>query len=229
MATLTAQNVIDRVNDTLQDTTNVRWPTTELLRYLNDSQREIVLLRPDASVTTAAVALTANETKQSLPTSGVRLLDVTRNMGTAGSTPGTAIRLISREVLDTQVSTWHSDTGQTVVKHYVFDPRNPKIFYVYPRVHASTAVYVELVYSSSPADVSAIGNTITLDDIYANAMIDFMLYRAYSKDAEYAANSAYASQHYQSFLTSLGLKGKTDDNVNPNQRLGRDMTGVSPA
>ena len=229
MATLTAQNVIDRVNDTLQDTTNVRWPTTELLRYLNDAQREIVLLRPDASVTTAAVALTANETKQSLPTSGVRLLDVTRNMGTAGSTPGVAIRLISREVLDTQVNTWHSDTGQTIIKHYVFDPRNPKVFYVYPRVHASTAVYVELVYSSSPTDVAAIGNTITLDDIYANAMIDFMLYRAYSKDAEYAANASYASQHYQSFLTSLGLKGKTDDNVNPNQRLGRDMTGVSPA
>lgn len=229
MATLTAQNLIDRVNDTLQDTTNVRWPTNELLRYLNDSQREIVLLRPDASVTTAAVSLTANETKQTLPTSGVRLLDVTRNMGTGGTTPGKAIRLISREVLDTQINDWHSSVGQTEVKHYMFDPRNPKVFYVYPRVHVSTAVWVELIYSSSPTDVATVNTTISLDDIYANAMIDFMLYRAYSKDAEYASNANYAQQHYQSFLTSLGLKGKTDDNVNPNQRLGRDMTGVSPA
>lgn len=93
----------------------------------------------------------------------------------------------------------------------------------------STAVWVELIYSSSPTDVATVNTTISLDDIYANAMIDFMLYRAYSKDAEYASNANYAQQHYQSFLTSLGLKGKTDDNVNPNQRLGRDMTGVSPA
>lgn len=231
MATLTAQNLIDRVNDTLQDSTNVRWPATELLRYLNDAQREIVLLRPEASVSTSTVELTSNETKQTLPTSGVRLLDVTRNMGAVVGTPapGKSIRLISREVLDTQINDWHSATGQTEVKHYMFDPRNPKVFYVYPRTHASTKVCVELVFSSSPTDVALVGSTITLDDIYANAMIDFMLYRAYSKDAEYAANAGYAQQHYQSFLTSLGLKGKTDDSINPNQRLGKDMTGVSPA
>jgi hypothetical protein len=229
MATLTAQNLIDRVNDTLQDSTNVRWPTAELLRYLNDGQREIVLLRPDASVATDAVQLTANETKQSLPAAGIRLLDVIRNMGSTGSAPGISVRLISREVLDAQLPTWHSDPGQATVKHFMFDSRNPKVYYVYPRVHATTPVYVELVYSSSPADVAAANNTITLDDIYANALIDFMLYRAYSKDAEYAANSGYAQQHYQSFLTSLGLKGQTDQQVNPNQRLGGDHTGVSPA
>jgi hypothetical protein len=229
MATLTAQNLIDRVNDTLQDTTNVRWPTAELLRYLNDGQREVVLLRPDASVTTAATQLAANETKQALPAAGIRLLDVTRNMGANGTTPGASIRLISREVLDTQLANWHSETGQASVKHFMFDPRNPKVYYVYPRVHASTQVWVEVVYSSAPADVAAAGNTISLDDIYANAIIDFMLYRAYSKDAEYAANKEYAQQHYQSFLMSLGLKGKTDEMVNPNQRLGRDHTGVSPA
>lgn len=224
MGTLTAQNLIDRVNDTLQDTTNVRWPTAELLRYLNDGQREVVLLRPDASVTTQAVQLAANETRQALPATGVRLLDATRNMGSAGTTPGSAIRLIAREVLDTQVPTWHSDVGQTVVKHYMFDPRAPKQFYVYPRVHATTQVWVELVYSSAPTDVAGLNNTITLDDIYANALIDFVLYRAYSKDAEYAANATYATQRYQSFLASLGIKGQTDQSVNPNQKLGKDAT-----
>jgi hypothetical protein len=88
---------------------------------------------------------------------------------------------------------------------------------------------VELVYSSSPTDVPSVGSTITLDDVYANAIIDFMLYRAYSKDAEYAANREYAKQHYQSFMTSLGLKAQTDQSVNPNQRLGNDHTGTSPA
>jgi hypothetical protein len=53
MGTLTGANIISRVQDTLQDTTSVRWPEAELLRYINDAQREIVNFRPEASATHA--------------------------------------------------------------------------------------------------------------------------------------------------------------------------------
>ena len=46
---LTVKNILDRVQFTLQDTTNIRWTQTELLNYLNDAQREIALLKPDAT------------------------------------------------------------------------------------------------------------------------------------------------------------------------------------
>ena len=39
MGTLTAANLITRVQDKLQDTTSVRWSEAELLRYINDGQR----------------------------------------------------------------------------------------------------------------------------------------------------------------------------------------------
>ena len=41
MGTITGANIISRVQDTLQDTTSVRWPEAELLRYINDAQRNI--------------------------------------------------------------------------------------------------------------------------------------------------------------------------------------------
>ena len=44
--TITGANLLLRIEDTLQDTTNVRWSEAELLRYINDAQREIVNLRP---------------------------------------------------------------------------------------------------------------------------------------------------------------------------------------
>ena len=47
--TLTGANLLSRIKDTLQDTTSVRWPEAELLRYINDAQREIVNFRPDSS------------------------------------------------------------------------------------------------------------------------------------------------------------------------------------
>ena len=49
--TVTVQSVIDRVQTTLQDTTGIRWPVTdELVLWVNDAQREIALLKPDASL-----------------------------------------------------------------------------------------------------------------------------------------------------------------------------------
>ena len=82
--TLTLTNILSRVEDTLQDTTNVRWSEAELIRYVNDAQREIVNLKPDTSADHANVQLAAG-TEQSIPTVGLRLINVVRNMSAAGS------------------------------------------------------------------------------------------------------------------------------------------------
>ena len=206
--------IVNRATALLQDATNVRWPEAELVNWLNDGQREIVLIRPDASVTNAPMILTANSTRQTLPAAGIRLLDVVRNMGIDGLTPGNVVRLVTREVLDAQIPTWHVDAGQAAIKHFCNDPRDPKHFYVYPRPHATTVVQVEVLYSSAPADCALPSVTptavITLDDVYGNALLDYVLYRAYIKDAEYAANVQRAEGHYGSFAASLGIKLKTD-------------------
>lgn len=213
MATITAQQIIDKVEIILQDTTNVRWAEAELLGWLNDGQREIVLLRPEAFAKNESKQLTVG-TKQALPATGIVLIDVVRNMGTNGSTPGNAVRVVSREILDAQNPAWHVDASSLVVKHYMFDPRDPKNFYIYPKSDGTN--YVEIVYSSAPTDVAAVGSTITLDDIFMGPLMDYILYRAYSKDAEYTGNAQRAAAHYQMFTNALAAKGATIMAVNPN-------------
>lgn len=203
-----ASTLITRANDILQDTTNVRWPEAELLRWLSDGQREVVLIKPEASVAHTTLQLTANNTKQSLPAAALQLIDVTRNMGADGATPGRAIRIIMREVLDAQRPDWHSETADSVVKHFMFDVRSPKTFYVYPR--PATAIYIEMVYSVSPADLTTTSSPLGVDEVYANALLDYVLYRAYSKDSEYAGNSQRAMAHYQAFSGSLGVKSSNE-------------------
>ena len=219
MATIQVNNLIDRAANIAQDTTFIRWPQAEWLDWLNDAQREVVLLKPQASVKNEAFSLSANSTKQTLPANSIQLLDVVRNLGNNGSTPGTAIRITTREVLDAQVPTWHSDAntgGQ--IRHYCYDPRDQKTFYVYPKAPAS-AWYVELVYSANPTDC-ALGGVIQIDDIYANAILNLMLHRAYSKDAEYAQNAQLATAYYQAAMQSLGVKTQNEVATNPNNTLG---------
>lgn len=211
--------IINSAATLLQDATGVRWPEDELVKWLNDGQREVVLIRPDASVVNAPMTLVANSTKQTLPVGGIRLLDVVRNMGVDGLTPGGIVRLVNREVLDAQIPTWHVDAGQAAIKHFCNDPRDPKHFYVYPRPHATTVVQVEVLYSVSPADCVWPSVTpaavISLDDLYGNALLDYVLYRAFSKDAEFAAYIQRAAGHYGAFATSLGIKLKTDTATSP--------------
>jgi hypothetical protein len=224
---IAAQALIRRVVETLQDTTSIRWPVAELVRYLNDGQREIIVHRPDAMVTNASLTLTAG-TKQSLPSNGAKLIDVVRN--SAGSKR--AIRMCAREILDAQSPGWHNLSGVTEIVHFMFDPRDPKVFYVYPPAQSAGAS-VDLVYSALPTDIaepaagtdySAVSGAISVPDIYSNALQDYVLYRAYTKDSQYAGNEARAQARYAAFANALGIEIKATVAVapqsvgNPNQQ-----------
>jgi hypothetical protein len=218
MATIDAKDVLDRVAVILNDTGNVRWTSAELIDWLNDAHRELVLVRPDANVKNISVQLVAG-VKQTLPTDGVKLVDVSRNMGSNGTTAGLAIRIVFKHLMDSQQPNWYTATAKTVVEHYMYDLRDPKTFYVYP-AQPSSPHYVEVIYSAYPTTIANVnvGTKISVDDVFANVLMDFVLYRAFCKDAD-AGNATLAQKHYDSFIKTLSLKFEVDKMVDPNARL----------
>lgn len=215
MGTITTASIIAKAGKLLQDTTGVRWDSTELLGWLNSGQREMLIYKPNANVKTQSVKLAAG-TRQSLPADAVQLIDVPRNMGTDGTTPGRAIRQTQRETLDATLPTWHSATASAVVKHFIFNPLDPKNFYVYPPQPASGQGSVEEVFGAVPPDATSNG-AISVDDIYETILLDYMLYRAFSKDSEYA-DPPKADKHFNVFVTALTGKSRTEVGANPNAR-----------
>jgi len=216
MATITVASLVTKAGTLIQDATNVRWPVSELVDWLNDAQREIVMFKPEASVANASILLTASTTKQTLPAAGIILLDLVRNMGVDGATAGVTIRIVSREVLDSQAPNWHSAANTLgYILHFTFDPRDPRHFYVFPAAPA-TAWNVEAVYSVAPA-TATLGGVISVDDIYANAILSYILYRCYSKDATFAMNGQAAIAYYQAFSASVTGKSAVESAENPNR------------
>ena len=227
MAVSKVVDIVKRAQTILQDTTATRWPLTELQGWLNDAYKEIVIFRPDANAASAVVTLAAGARQKCHDTASInlpnllRVIDVVRN--THVQSDQRAIRRTDRRILDDQRPQWYAETPTYTVQHYVFDDRLPHEFLVYPPANAGTTV--ELVYSSCPTPHllteaqlgnAATADTIKLDDVYANALLDYILYRAYSKDAEYAANGARAQAHYQAFATALGVKTNADLTTSPN-------------
>lgn len=193
---ITAQSIIDKVRIILQDADKVRWTDDELLGWLNEGQREIIIYKPDAYVVNESVNLTTG-TKQALPSGGLTLIDVVKN-GT-----GRAVRQIDMRILDDQIPTWHSATASTNITNFMFDPRDQKNYYVYPP--AASGASLDIVYAKSPSDV-AINASIQVDDVYSGALMDYVLHRAYSKDVDYAADDSRAAAHYQRFVSLMAGK-----------------------
>lgn len=214
MATTRVVHVLNDAQTIIQDKTGVRWPLTELLGWFNLAQLAVVAARPDACARNEPFPAQLG-TKQTLPAEGLRLIDIPRNeSGTMKP-----VRRIEKKVLDDQLD-WHDPSSPSqVVQHYVYDDRDPKTFYLFPAPAAG--VQVLLVYSVAPAAIEIANfdtdlTVMALDDVYRPPILDYILYRAYSKDAEYAGNANRAMGALQAFNNALGVKMSADQVMSPN-------------
>jgi hypothetical protein len=210
--------VLNRVSEILQDASNVTWTAPQMIEWLNDAIRALVLVRPDASSTTASMQLVPG-TKQVLSADvDLRLIRVVRNMGANGTTPGRAIRLGDMGVLDSFAPDWHTEASAVVVKEYMFDEARPDEFWVTPPVHGTTQVHVEVVKSVLPSAMTASTETVPVDDIYGPALIEWCCYRAFSRDSEHTPNWQRGARHFAAFFNLLQIKMKSDMAINPKVR-----------
>jgi len=195
MATVTAGQVIDSAVEVLHDDAGVRWPRTDLLKYLNDGQREILLYRPDASVALVNHTLAAGFL-QTLPTQALRLMDIKANVS------GRACKLTKRDALDDQRPAWRSDTASTTIKAWVYDERDPMRFEVWPPA-ASSGAALRLLVSVPPAEVATEEAVISLDDMYKGPLVSYLVHRAYLRDSEDAAMDALSKSMYALMVQQL--------------------------
>jgi len=216
----TAADIITPARDILNDA-NVRWTDAELLRWTSQGQKAIALLRPDATAQIKNLILVAG-TRQTLSGSDIQLLDIIRNMGASGTTPGRPVSLVEREFLDTQIN-WHTGTPAAYIRNFAYDERSPRDFWCYPP--ATAGIQVQATVSVEPAAVTALNNTLAIPSIFDSALMDFVLYRSFQKGAT-VGNQSRASVHLQSFGAALGQEAMAKIAASPNSF---NIGGVSPA
>lgn len=220
-----AKNIISAAQALLQDD-GTRWSVDELAGWINAGVREIAIHRPDVVSETVEHELVEG-TRQTLPEAAVKLIEIVRNAD------GRPISLVKdRRMLDVSAPNWHRMPPASYVKHFIFDLRDTNVFYVYPP--AQLGIKVDMVVAQLPPSVVSASNVVTQDEvgvpaIFQSALIDYVLYRAWTKDAEYAGNAALGSAHYQAF--SLALAGDLQANVlaGPKKRGSATPESINPS
>jgi len=211
-----ASDIIIAAAKQLNDVGYVRWSLADHYTYLTEALRQCVIIQPRANAVTESLQLTASSTRQALPADACALIDIVRNMGANGTTPGYAITVADRQTLDTANASWHSAAGSTVIDNYTYDDRSPTIFYVTPPVHASTKVYVEICYSKTPGAVSALTDDLEIMDVYQGPVLEYHMYRCLNVNHASEADRQAAQTHLGYFYAMLGEKEKAAMMLSPN-------------
>ena len=186
------------------------------IKYLNASIRALILVRPDAGAETDNVQLVAG-VLQALPATALRLLDITRNMGADGATAGKIITPVERKHIDYSNLLWPAATGDTEIDNYSYDRENPRIFYVTPPVHNSTAVYVEMQVSQLPTAVTTTGSDPGVNDLFFEPLVQYMLYKAFSADDE-SVEFQKAMAYMQNFFSLLQIEMASSQAAGPESK-----------
>lgn len=211
---LTVNDVVTRATFLLNDSgnatvgvaANTRWSVAEMIDWVSDAQRQIVLMKPSASNTVTTLSLVAG-TRQSLPSDGWLLLCAIRN------TSGRVIREADRKTLDAQNVNWHVDPAQSTVWNYMYDEQDQYAFYVYPPNDGTGSIVIN--YSAQPVALANLTDNLLLDSIYLTPMVDYVCFRALTKDAEFAGGASLAANFYQSFHDAIGERVQSEKQDSP--------------
>lgn len=223
--TVYVADVLGRVNTQLRDPGFIRWTKSELLGYFNDAVRSVVLARPDATACIIPFSCSAG-VRQQLTDDVYQLIDV------MGQDSGRAVVPADRVTLDTADPMWRTTSGEMSAEAYLYNPLLPGYFMIYPGV--DEGVGLEIAVSLYPVEVTleeldeASPVDMQISDIFINPVVDWCLYRAFSKDAP-GQDESLATQHLQNYNNAMGIKNRVDKTgVQTKAVRAAGQTGVTP-
>lgn len=202
-----ASDIITEVSTQLNDVGKVTWTEPSLIEYINSAQEMIVLIRPDAFSQITTMQMVAG-TKQALPVTALRLLDIKRNMGSDGNTPGRAVIAVDESSLDLFAFNWHTSNNAAEIKNFTYDEKTPNTFYVDPPSNGNG--HIEISVSRVPTKIIAPANSLVLKDIYRNPVVQWCMFRAYSIEVDSRSSRDRALKHEKTFYQMMGEKFQRD-------------------
>jgi hypothetical protein len=83
-----------------------------------------------------------------------------------------------------------------------------------------------LNYSAQPTNLTSESQTIPIFDIFQSALVDYILFRACSKDAEYAPGLQLAQGYLATFTASVQGKTQSEAVNDPTNALGQRNVSI---
>ncbi len=229
----TAGDLARRAAALLNDAAYERWPQADLLDYMTEALRVAYALRPDISIERRVIQLGPG-TAQKVASDVQKLLSVDLNVTrlpdgsyveteTITSQSTASLRLAAAVAMPVGCGAEESfDCGAYRVRSAQIDGTDPRTFFVSPAVPPGCRPEISVTVVSG----ANLGALIASSCVYVKpeteaALVEWVLYRAYSIDAESQISPTLSQTHLRNFYTLLdnGQRAVSRINADMNQRL----------
>jgi hypothetical protein len=190
-----------------------RWTKPEMLGYVASAVAALHFYKPDLFQARALVRLRPGDVQQ-VDGSHSRILSLEDNADANGAV-GAPIYASNHDTTKAlRRPNQFSPMEPYRVRSCAVDKDNPRVYYVnppapeYPRAHAWG------FFQFSPPEIVDAGQDIELPATDAagwfNALLDFVLFRAFAKDTESNTSRTKSRDHEIAFMNAVGAKNRLD-------------------
>lgn len=219
------------LNDQEEGYSYTAWTATELLDHYNEAVCTAYNMRPDLFSKDETIDLQPGS-KQKLPDGVGHLLSVDSNLDENGDLDeDTPLTMSAGDMVKGLRGKNTCATSEACEPFKIKGWRKSTTagtFFVEPPVPAGTSVSVDATVTCPPTTTKGgdIGGDSAMDCGFDSALVDWILYRALSRDSESQFNFAAARRHQASFYDMINASYLADSRVQSGYMLGREGDGV---
>lgn len=204
--TKTVADVITSVNRQFGDESGTQITASDVIRWLNDGQREIVIKNPEVNQAMVSINVTAGITIYPLLAAIPDIMvihsihfrgQILRNM-TFVQAQEQIIQSQDNRTSDTP-SFWYEYAG---------------VLNLWPKPTTSYAGGLTVFYSSAPTLIATNTATLSVPDTYFKALVDYCTAQAHEMDQDFAAASVKAQQ-FETSIQVQANRSRSEDNMYP--------------
>lgn len=193
------QDIITRVQRIFGDQSGVQIDNSDLIRWINDCQEEIVIANEGLLETSSLTDTFINQTDYALPADCSVLRSLQYN--------GYAIKRMSFQEFDLYLNGYNATPNP-------FGPGLPSIFMVwqntiklFPPPNTSVTGGLKIFYIQHPAQVVSITDSLSVPVQYHKAIVDYCLLQAYELDED-AQKMGMKKQDFDEKMMKLNDRNK---------------------
>lgn len=183
--------ILTEVKRLFGDESGVQITDTDIIRWVNRAQREIVRQNEDLLQSTGLASTIAGTNEYSFPVDYLNLKAL--HYKPAGQTSFYALRGLSKTDFDMRIGGLGSGSSYMENEPIYFTVYGGK-FYLYPTPAVSGSSDLKLFYSKKPATVSSGLDTPELPELYHDTLVELCLQYAYEVDEDVEAAESRASK-----------------------------------
>lgn len=202
ITTKTAQNVATSVKRQFGDESGVQLKDDDILRWVNDGQREIVH-KNRVLKGKAVIPAVAGQADYLLPEASIAAIESIHfnNIPVPGIPYPQVEDFIARYP--------HTSNGG--------GPGTPQMWYEWGGTITffpapDTTENISLLYTRNPDELVTLGDTLSLPDKYFNTLVDYVLSQAYAMDEDWEASN-YKNQQFAANLDTSADDERTTSNM----------------